>query len=106
MDWYKIITTVLIVIFGYFVSYLKTKNNLLDEAKNAVNYAEKEYEDTMNAGSEKMSWAIDYLYGLVPTIIKPLITKDVLQSIIQTVFDGMKMFADYQLDKIIDKNTD
>ena len=102
MDWYKIIVTILMVVGGYLVSYFKTKNTLIEEAKNAINSAEQAYQDTAKAGGQKMEWVVDYLYTLVPVMIKPFISRDMVQKLVQAAFDAMKKFADSQLDKVVD----
>ena len=64
--------------------------------------AEQAYQDTAKAGGQKMEWVVDYLYTLVPVMIKPFISRDMVQKLVQAAFDAMKKFADSQLDKVVD----
>lgn len=103
MDWVKIILTVLLVIAGYLVEYFKTKTQLIEKAKTAINQAEQMYEDTTKAGGQKMMWVVNELYAITPAILKPFITKDLLQDWVQKAFNAMAVYATKQLDKIVDK---
>ena len=103
IDWVQIITTVLLVIAGYFVSYFKTKSKLIDSATAAIVHAENTYSSYTKAGQDKFNWAVNYLYELVPAPLKFIFTQEMIGKIVQTVFDKIEAYANKQLDKIVDK---
>lgn len=103
MDWYKIITTVLWIVLGFLVTYFKQKSKLIDNAKYAIDAAEKEYESYTKAGYKKFEYAVDMLMNLIPAPLKPFITRDFVGSVVQKAFDAMESYANKQLDKVVDK---
>jgi len=48
---YSIITTILVIVFGYLVSYAKTKTALISKAGEFINKAEDEYKSVSKAGA-------------------------------------------------------
>lgn len=102
MNIYSIITTVLWIVFGFFIYYFKTKTNLLEKAKDAINFAETEFTESKSGGA-KMEFAVKYLYDLVPEPLKIVFTEETIQGIIQVAFDKIQEFAELQLDKVFKK---
>lgn len=103
IDWLHILEIVILVIAGYFVSYFKKKAELMAATEEVINTAESHYAEYTDAGSKKMALAIDLLYERVPAMLKPFITKEMLQSWIQKAFDQIKSFVDKQMDKVVDE---
>ena len=105
IDWLQIITTILLVVAGFFVSYFKTRQDLIDKAKYAINNAEKQYEDYTKAGAQKFQFVCDFLYNsVIPAPMRIFITRETVATIVQSVFDGMARFAEQQLDKVFKKD--
>ncbi len=103
MSIYEIIMTVLTVIFGFLSLYIKSKSTIIEQANQAIDNAEKEFANYTQAGQEKFEFAVDFLYGHVPAVIKPLLTREKVGEIVQFAFDSIQSFAKKQLDKIVDK---
>ena len=103
MDWYKILSTILWVVFGFLVTYFKQRAKLVENAKYAINSAEKQYESYTKAGFQKFEYAVDMLTNLVPAPLKPFITREFIGDVVQKAFDGMQAYANKQLDKVVDK---
>ncbi len=100
---YSIITTVLVIVFGYLVSYAKTKTALISKAGEFINKAEDEYKSVSKAGNIKFEYVTGVLYESIPTPMKMFITKPMVDEITQKVFDQIADFATKQLDKVVDK---
>ena len=100
---YSIVVTVLMVIFGFVSSYIKTKSNLINKAGDFINKAEEEYKDVSKAGQYKHEAVVEWCYSMIPTPFKLVITRQVCSQIIQGAFDQMQNFATQQLDKIVDR---
>lgn len=103
INWLQIITTILLIVAGYFITYFKKRVEIIEQAKAAINAAEQAYEDVSKAGGKKMEFCVDYLYTLVPVALKPFITRDLIQKWVQMAFDSMAAFADKQLDKLLNR---
>lgn len=100
INWYAIVSTVLWIVFGFLVSYFKTKTALVDRAKDAINHAENTYKEAGQGGA-KMKWAVTYLSNLIPLPLKPIFNEAVIEKIVQGAFDAIQEFATKQLDKAV-----
>lgn len=86
------VLSVITIILSYYFS-IKTK--IQEAAGNAINAAEQ-----LNAiGIEKLEVATGQVYALVPTALKPFLTKELVRQIVQFTFDRMKEFAIEQENK-------
>jgi hypothetical protein len=83
------IFSVLLVFLSYYISVRQT---LQEKVGDAINEAEK----TDLIGEEKMAYAVEQIYQLVPTMFKPILTKPVIEGIVQQLFDKMQDFAKKQ----------
>lgn len=103
IDWLHILEIVILVVAGYFIEYFKKRSQLVAAAEEVINTAEDHYKEYTNAGSAKMQLAVDLLYERVPVPLRPLITREFLQGMIQKAFDGIVNFMDKQIDKVVDE---
>lgn len=104
---YSIVMTVLVIVFGYLVSYVRAKVELVNKAGEFINKAEEEYKDTTKAGQAKFEYVLNALYdNVVPVPLKMFISKQMVSEIIQKVFDQAEAYATKQLDKIVNKIID
>ena len=87
VNWYSIAVTVLMVIFGFITSYIRTKSELINKAGDFINKAEEDYKDVSKAGAYKFEWVVETLYGFVPAPMKMFITRQMISEITQKVFD-------------------
>ena len=78
-------TLVAIVISYYFA----IRKKIEQEALNAINKAE----DTDKLGEEKMQDAVEIVYDIIPAVAKPFISKKLVETIIQSVFDKVEEYA-------------
>ena len=92
----------------FILVYLKAKSELIEtdteqqiwkHAPELIAEAEEAYKMVEKAGKQKMQMCIDALLPLIPEAVAGIFTGDVIQRIVQTVFDSMKEFADYSIDK-------
>lgn len=73
--------------------YIRAKINATTE--DAVNNAEQDDK----TAAEKMSLAVEQIYGIVPIALKPFITKKTIQAIVQKAFDSIEAYAEKQKKK-------
>jgi len=103
MDWKTILGIVeaaLAVIIYLFAFYYKRSSVLRGFIAELILDAEKEFAEQEKAGAQKMSWVIDQLYAYVPVFFKPILTRERLQDIVQSVFDQIADYADIQVAKL------
>lgn len=102
---YTILVTVGTIVFGFLSAYLKTKSTLKEKVNEGITTAEEIYRDSTKAGGEKFEWVINFLYEYIPSILKPIFTRDMISNIIQSAFDEIQKYATQQLDKLVNKVT-
>lgn len=98
MNW-EILLTVLAsicTVVALFISYyFYIKRKIEAEVPGAINGAE----DTGMSGAEKFTEAVDTIYTLIPVAVRPFITRCLVETLVQEVFDKMEEYARKQLDK-------
>jgi len=98
MNWDVVLTiaaslcTLIAAFIGY---YLYIKREIESRVPDAINGAE----DTGMAGAEKFEEAVATIYALIPAVVKPFITRTLVEELVQSVFDKMEDYAKKQLDK-------
>ena len=98
MNWELILTIVSSIIavaaaiLGY---YQHIKNRIEQEALDAINKAE----ETDKIGAEKMQDAIKMVYDMIPDVARPFISEEMVELVIQRVFDKVEDYARKQIEK-------
>ena len=82
--------TIVVTIYSY---YLSVRKKIEESALTAINDAE----DLDAEGKEKMRVAVDTVYSLVPSVIKPFLNKQLVEVIIQSIFDKVEAYAKKQM---------
>lgn len=86
------VLTVAACFVGYYF-YVRAK--ITKAAAGAVDVAENEDK----SGQEKMQIAVDQLCALIPVFLKPILTRAVVQGIVQAAFDKIEAYAKKQVAK-------
>lgn len=102
----EIVKYALLVLFGGLAIYYNTNAKLNKKVDEYIDKAEVKYNDATKAGGEKFEWVVTKLYGFVPAIMKPFITRDMVGAIVQGAFDSIESYGKQQLDKLSDKVID
>jgi hypothetical protein len=92
MNIVEIILSIFSVLLVFLSYYISVRQTLQEKVGDAINEAEK----TDLIGEEKMAYAVEQIYQLVPTMFKPILTKPVIEGIVQQLFDKMQDFAKKQ----------
>lgn len=88
----SIVCTIVSILCGYYI-YIRKK--IEQEALNAINKAE----DTDKIGKEKMAEAVETIYNILPACVRPFISKDMIEIVVQGVFDKMEEYVRKQVKK-------
>ena len=84
-----IIFTIITLGVTFLSYYLSIKNKISQEALKAINTAE----DSELDGAEKKRLAVEQVKKLVPTVLRPFITDDLINTLVQMTFDEIKAYA-------------
>ena len=93
------VLTALSILFTFIavvISYYQYVKKIIEQ--NALDSINK-VEDLDKAGEEKLADAVELVYAMVPAVVKPFISKKMIEVTIQTVFDKVQEFAQKQVDK-------
>lgn len=102
LDWKLILQGVEIIAFiigGFELSYLRTSSVVRGVIAELIADAEELYANVEKSGAQKMAWVIGQIYAYVPAWLKPFLTAEKIQAIVQAVFDKIKAYADIQVSK-------
>ena len=103
MDWKVVLQIVEIVAFivgGFVISYLRTSEVVHKFVAELIADAEEEFSHIEKSGAQKMAWVIEQITGYLPAWLKPFLTAEKIQVIVQGVFDKIKEYADIQIAKL------
>lgn len=98
INWEVVLTVFasMCTIVAMFISYyLNIKRKIEAEVPGAINGAE----DTGMSGAEKFEEAVNTIYALIPLAVRPFITRSLVETLVQEVFDKMEEYARKQLNK-------
>lgn len=101
INWVNVAVTVGYVILGGIIAYYKGNATIKGKAAEVIKTAEKEFKGVQRGG-ERFEWAVDYLYSLVPAPLKAVISRSVIENMVQHTFDTMTEFAKEQIDKVVE----
>lgn len=98
-NWLPLTIIILVVLaFIAWIVYLCKKRGLRETALEAILVAEKEFKS--GEGKQKMEFAVNYVFELLPVYLKVLFPKDticsILEKFIQKIFDEVKKLLDYK----------
>lgn len=103
MNWKDILQVVEIIamiVGGFAISYFRTSSVFRGFIAELIADAEERFSNVEKAGAEKMAWVIAQIYAFIPAWLKPFLTTEKIQAIVQAVFDNIKAFADIQVLKL------
>jgi len=99
----QIALPLLAVILGALSAYFAENEKLQNGAIKYIAEAEEIYKDTTKAGGIKFAFVIDSLYNLVPAPLRIIITRNLIEGIVQSSFDSIEEYAKIQMDKAVNK---
>ncbi len=105
-----ILTTLAWIVVGALAAYYKSSQSaqkvvsrIKGKAPSLIAQAEREYASATKAGGQKLTWVVDHLYVYVPKWMQAFLTRNMIEKIVQTAFDGAQEYARTQLDKLANK---
>ena len=103
MDWEMVLdigSMVLMVLFGGLALWFRGNQVLAGRAAALIAEAEALYKDATKAGCEKFEWVVSSLYQALPGVIRPFLSRSLVESVVQATFDAVEGYAKLQLDRL------
>lgn len=89
---------VAMLILGAATLYFQSNSKLKDTANKYIATAQVLYTDN----NKRYEWVVNEAYKVVPTGLKPFITKALVGKIVQSMFNGAKAYAKAAADKAVE----
>lgn len=93
MEIEQIIALIVIMVTTLFLVFLKVQK---DGLKQVAYKLILEAEEKLQNGDEKMEYCINKIITLIPLPFSLFVTKNMVQKLIQNIFDNVKPLLDYQ----------
>lgn len=103
MEWYNVLITIIMFVFGGLSYYYNTKSKLSGKVDELITEAEKKYSDIEKSGDQKLNYVVSILYSYIPIQFKWMFPEEALKLIIEASLNEMKRFTKTQIIKIDEK---
>ena len=94
-----------LLLLGVGLAYYRTNAKLQEYVAGLIASAERRYTDT-KSGGVKFAFVCDRIYDMVPLPLRVVITRQMVEQLVQGTFDAMAKYAKTQFDKTVDKLLD
>lgn len=100
-DLVEAVKWLLLLLLGLGLAYYRTSARLQSVIAYMITEAERVYGDRFR-GSTKFKWVCDTLHGILPAPLRVIITRPMIERLVQRTFDTMAAYAKMQLDRLLD----
>lgn len=90
-----------LLLLGVGVAYYRTNAKLQRFVAGLITQAELTYNGT-KTGGVKFAWVCGKIYNMIPTPLRAIVTRQMIEQIVQGTFDAMAAYAKTQLDRMVD----
>lgn len=90
-----------LTLLGVGLAYYRTNAKLQEYVAGLIAAAEGKYTETKSGGA-KFAFVCNRIYALVPVPLRAVITRQMIEQIVQGTFDSMAAYAKTQLDRLVD----
>ena len=91
----NIVLAVLSVAATFVGYYFYIRGKAYKAAQDAVDQAEQDDK----TGEEKLAAAVEQVYALIPAVLKPIISREIVKGIVQAAFEKIESYAKKQVAK-------
>lgn len=93
MENFLTIIFAVLAVLGYILSYyFSVKAKIYAATEDAVNNAEQDDKEA----AEKLEFAVNQIYDIIPAVAKPFFSKKLIEKIVQKAFDKIEEYAKKQ----------
>ena len=89
-----------LLLLGFGLAYYRAGSRLRGAVGGLIAEAERAYGE--GSGGAKFRWVCDALYGVLPAPLRAVITRPMIERLVQNTFDAMAAYAKMQLDRLLD----
>lgn len=100
-----VVQVILYILLGGLALWFKTNGKLNKMVGALIDKAEEEFTG-FKQGNERFQAVVEWLYELIPTVLKPFFPQKFIEALVQNAFDQIASFAKKQLDKAVDEVTE
>lgn len=100
MSYLAILEGVALLFFGAALWYYSSSAKLQGYVAGLITQAEAMYQG-VRTGGEKRAWVVGKLYDMIPKPLRRIITREILEALVQGTFDAMEQYAHTQADKLV-----
>ncbi|MBP1924385.1 hypothetical protein J2Z76_000238 [Sedimentibacter acidaminivorans] len=97
----QFVVPLIAIILGAASAYYHENEKIRNSSIKYIAQAEDMYKDTIKSGGQKFQWVVDTIYNIVPAPFKIILTKKMIERIVQSTFDGLEEYAKLQLEKAL-----
>ncbi|MEA5136355.1 MAG: hypothetical protein VB035_09470 [Candidatus Fimivivens sp.] len=90
VDIIEAVKYIAILILGAASAYYQSNARLREISSKYIATAQVLYKDK----EQRLDWVVNEIYGIVPTAIRPFLTKVRVKAIMQSAFDGSKAYRE------------
>ncbi len=90
----------LILLLGGGLAYYRASAKLQNVMGHMIAEAESIYRNSF--GSTKFEWVCNTLHGILPAPLRVIMTRQMIERLVQNTFDAMAAYAKMQLDELLD----
>ena len=90
-----------LLLLGAALAYYRTNAKLQRFVASLIVQAEKKYTDA-KVGGIKFAWVCGKIYNMMPVPLRAIVTRQMIENIVQGTFDAMAAYAKTQIDKLVD----
>lgn len=90
-----------LLLLGAGLSYYRTNTKLQKRVAFLISQAEASFVGA-KVGGKKFAWVCDTLYGVIPAPLRVIITRQMIEEIVQGTFNSMATYTKMQFDKLVD----
>lgn len=97
----KFVVPLIAILLGAASAYYHENEKIRNSSIKYIAQAEDMYKDTVKSGGQKFQWVVETIYDIVPVPFKIILTKKMIEKIVQSTFDGLEEYAKLQLEKAL-----
>ncbi len=90
-----------LLLMGAGLAYYRTNAKLQRFVAGLIARAEIKYAEA-KSGGVKFEWVCSTIYRLIPVPLRVVITRQMIEQLVQGTFNSMAAYAKTQLDKLVD----
>lgn len=98
---FEVAKYIAILIFGAATAYYRTNAKLQKFVAGLITQAETAYSG-VKTGGVKFEWVCNKIYSMIPAPLKLIVTRQMIEEIVQGTFNSMAAYAKTQLNKLVD----